>query len=132
MDIAGTGLKATIEEYENFRLGQELDGNTYLEADASWFRYLLSGVVKGQKTIDPVINNALSNEWPLSRIDSTMRAILRAGVFELIKKKDVVAKVVIVEYVEVAKAFFDGDEPKVINGILDRVARPIRGYELDN
>lgn len=131
MDIAGTGLQEIVAEYENFRLGREIDGETYLDADTAWFRGVLSGVVKDQKVFDPVIHNALSADWPLSRIDSTMRAILRAGVYELTTKKDVAARVVIAEYVEVAKAFFDGDEPKVINGVLDRVARTLRQGELD-
>ena len=132
MDIGGVGLSEVVAEYENFRLGQELDGETYLAADASWFRGIVAGVVKDQKIIDPIIHEALTDDWPLKRIDSTLRAVLRAAVFELTKRPDVVARVVVSEYVEVAKAFFDGDEPKMVNGVLDRIARKLRIGELDD
>lgn len=132
MDIGGVGLTAVVAEYENFRLGREIDGETYLDADVSWFRGIVGGVVKDQKTIDPVIHQSLTKDWPLSRIDSILRAILRAAVFELTNRKDVDARVVVTEYVEVAKAFFDGDEPKMINGVLDRVARQTRDGEMDS
>ncbi len=131
MDISGVGLSEVVAEYENFRLGREMDGETYLEADASWFRGIMAGVVKDQKIIDPIIHEALTDDWPLKRIDSTLRAVLRAAVFELTKRPDVVARVVVSEYVEVAKAFFDGDEPKMVNGVLDRIARKLRVGELD-
>jgi N utilization substance protein B len=129
MDIGGVGLSEVVAEYENFRLGKEVDGEMYLAADISWFRGIVGGVVKDQKTIDPVIHAALTNDWPLSRIDSTLRAILRAAVFELTKRRDVDARVVVSEYVEVAKAFFERDEPKMVNGVLDSVARDLRPDE---
>ena len=129
MDISGSGLTEVVAEYENFRLGREIDGETYLAADAAWFRGIVGGVVKDQKAIDPVIHRSLTDTWPLARIDSTLRAILRAAVFELTKRRDVDARVVVSEYVEVAKAFFDGDEPKMVNGVLDVIARQVRKGE---
>lgn len=131
MDIGGTGLTETMAEYENFRLGREIDGETYLDADAAWFRGIVAGVAKEQKQIDPVIHKALTNDWPLSRIDSTLRAVLRAAVFELKNRKNVAARVVVSEYVEIAKAFFEGDEPKMVNGVLDRISRELRDGEMD-
>ena len=131
MDVGGVGLTEVVAEYENFRLGREIDGETYLQADPSWFRGIVGGVVKEQKSIDPLIHKALTDDWPLSRIDSTLRATLRAAVFELTNRRDVDARVVVSEYVEVAKAFFDGDEAKMVNGVLDRVARKLRAGELD-
>lgn len=131
MDIGGVGLTEVVAEYENYRLGREIDGETYLAADASWFRGVVGGVVRDQKAIDPIIHKSLTRDWPLARIDSTLRAILRAAVFELTKRKDVDARVVVSEYVEVAKAFFDGDEPKMVNGVLDVIARKLRTGELD-
>ena len=125
------GVTETVAEYENFRLGREVDGETYLDADASWFRGIVGGVYKDQKAIDPIIHKALTDDWPLSRIDSTLRAVLRAGVFELMNRSDVDAKVVVTEYVEVAKAFFDGDEPRMVNGVLDKIARKVREGELE-
>ena len=77
MDVAGSGLLEIAAEYEAFRLGKEVDGAQYREADAQWFRAILSGVVENQKTVDPVIRQALTEDWPLSRLDSTLRAILQ-------------------------------------------------------
>ena len=130
MDVVGTGVMETVAEFEDLRLGKELDGETYHAADASWFRGIVAGVVETQKQIDPIVHSSLSDDWPLARIDSILRAILRAGVFELANRKDVPAKVVITEYVDVANAFFDGDEPKMVNGVLDRVSRRLREGEL--
>ena len=79
MDIVGTGVMETVAEYENVRLGKEVDGDTYLAADASWFRGVVAGVVEQQKQIDPIIHSSLPDDWPLARIESILRAILRAG-----------------------------------------------------
>ena len=130
MDLTEGRLLDIVNEYENLRLGQEVDGDTYVEADAGWFRGIVSGVVAEQKSIDPVIHAALTPDWPLSRIDTLLRAVLRAGVFELRSRKDVPARVIITEYVDVAKAFYEEDEPKMVNGVLDTVARKLRPSEV--
>lgn len=126
MDIAGSGVLEVVAEYEAHRLGQEVDGETYLKADASWFRSIVAGVVRGQAKIDPMIRGALQDDWSLSRMDSTVRAILRAGTFELIERKDVPIAVIVTEYVEIAQAFFQDDEPKLVNAVLDRIAKQVR------
>jgi transcription antitermination protein NusB len=126
MDVAGVGILEVVAEYETYRLGQELDGAQYLEADPQWFRSIVSGVVDGQKKLDPIIHDALTDDWPLSRLDTTLRAILRAGAFELTAKHDIPVAVVVSEYVDIAKAFFDGEEPKLVNAVLDRVAKKNR------
>ena len=126
MDIGGTGVLEIVAEYEAHRLGQELDGDTYLKADASWFRSIVSGVVRDQRQLDPLIGAALQDDWALSRLDSTVRAILRAGAFELIERKDVPIAVIVTEYVEIAKAFFEDEEPKLVNAVLDRIAKQVR------
>jgi len=123
MEITGIGLLEVVAEYEELRLGQEIDGDKYVEADAGWFRTTLSGVIELQKTIDPVIHASLPKGWPLRRLEIILRAIMRAGVYELVKRKDVPASVVINEYVDIAKAFFEGPEWRMVNGLLDDVAR---------
>ncbi|PZM16911.1 transcription antitermination factor NusB [Rhizobium tubonense] len=127
MDVGGTGVLEVVAEYETHRLGQELDGETYLKADASWFRSIVSGVVREQVRLDPLIGSALQDDWALSRLDSTVRAILRAGTFEILDRKDVPVPVIVTEYVEIAHAFFEEDEPKLVNAVLDRIAKQVRG-----
>ncbi|CAK07128.1 transcription antitermination factor NusB [Rhizobium johnstonii] len=127
MDVGGTGVLEIVAEYEAHRLGQEIDGETYLKADAAWFRSIVSGVVRDQVRLDPLIAAALQDDWALSRLDSTVRAILRAGVFEITDRKDVPVAVIVTEYVEIAQAFFDDDEPKLVNAVLDRIAKQVRG-----
>ena len=126
MDVAGAGVLEIAAEYESFRLGKEVDGAQYREADAQWFRTIISGVVAEQRNIDPVIRQALTDDWPLSRLDSTLRAILRAGVWELMKRADVPVPVIVSEYIDIAKAFYTEDEPKLVNAVLDRVAKRVR------
>jgi N utilization substance protein B len=126
MDVAGSGLLEIAAEYESHRLGKEVDGALYREADAQWFRAILSGVVEHQKTVDPVIRQSLTEDWPLSRLDSTLRAILRAGTYELMLRADVPVAVVVSEYVDIAKAFYSEEEPGLVNAVLDRVARRVR------
>lgn len=130
MDVAGSDLTATIAEFEAYRLGKEVDGIAYRAADIAFFRDIVAGVVREQLELDPLIDEALKAGWPLARIDSTMRQILRAGAFEIRHRLDVPARAAIVEYVDVARAFFeDGDEPRMVNAVLDRIAHAARPYE---
>ncbi|MDF2372211.1 MAG: transcription antitermination factor NusB [Rhizobiaceae bacterium] len=127
MDVGGTGVLEVVSEYEVHRLGKELDGELYRQADAAWFRAIVSGVVEQQLTLDPLIRSSLTEDWPLSRLDSTLRAILRAGAYELANRMDVPVAVIVTEYVDIGRAFFEEDEPKLINAVLDRIARKLRG-----
>ncbi len=129
MDLGGATLPEIIAEYETHRLGKELDGEQYRDADAAFFREIVGGVVAGQRELDPAIDGALTGDWPLPRVDATLRAILRAGAFELSRRPDVPARVVISEYVEVAKAFFEDDVPAMVNAVLDTLARTVRPAE---
>jgi N utilization substance protein B len=130
MEIAGAGINEVVAEYENHRLGREVDGEQYLEADAAWFRAVVAGVVADQRAVDPLIHAALPAAWPLARIDALLRAVLRAGAWELRSRRDVPARVVISEYVDVAKAFFASDEAGMVNAVLDRIASGDRAGEL--
>lgn len=129
MDVGGASLKEVVEEFETFRLGMELDGVRYREADAKFFQDLVAGVVSEQRALDPKIHMALVAGWPLTRLDVTLRAILRSAAWELLSCPKVPARVVINEYVDVAKAFFDADEPGMVNAVLDNLARQLRPAE---
>ncbi|BCP53356.1 N utilization substance protein B [Kaistia sp. 32K] len=130
LDVGGASLTEVVAEFENYRLGKELDGDQYRDADAAFFRDIIAGVVREQRNLDPAIHVSLTPDWPLKRIDVTLRAILRCGTYELIGRKDVPARVVITEYVDIARAFFGvGDEAGMVNGVLDTVARKLRGEE---
>ena len=129
LDIAGTTLPEVLAEFESFRLGQELDGEQYRDADAAYFREIVAGVVRDQRSLDPVVHGCLSPGWPLSRIDATLRAILRAGAWELTVRTDVPGRVVVSEYVDIARAFFDADVAGMVNAVLDALARKQRPAE---
>ncbi|MCQ0989470.1 transcription antitermination factor NusB [Jiella marina] len=126
MDVGGSNLLETVAEYESFRLGREIDGEQYRAADAAWFRDIVSGVVRQQTAIDPLIHGALPTDWPLARLDTTLRAILRAGVFEIKQRLDVPVAVIVNEYIDVARAFYTEEEPALVNAVLDRIARQSR------
>lgn len=123
MDIGHQTLEDTLSQFASIHLNREIEGEEYLPADTDFFRQILSGVVRAQLEIDPAVDDALKEGWPMGRIDATMRAILRAATFELLKRRDIPSRVVITEYVDVAKAFFEDDVPKMVNGVLDQVAR---------
>ena len=130
LDVGGAQLTEVVAEFENYRLGKEVDGDQYRDADAAFFRDIIAGVVREQRNLDPSIHVSLTSDWPLKRIDVTLRAILRCGTYELMGRKDVPGRVVITEYVDIARAFFGtGDEPRLVNGVLDTVARKLRGEE---
>jgi N utilization substance protein B len=132
MDMTGADLKRVIAEFEAHRLGQEIEGCQYCEAELAFFRDLAEGVVHEQLTIDPLIDRHLAEGWRLNRVDSILRAILRAGAYEILKRPDIPMRVAINEYVDLAHAFFEGKEPKVVNGILDKLARETRAGEFSS
>ncbi|MGV6820477.1 MAG: transcription antitermination factor NusB [Parvularcula sp.] len=132
MEHSGQGVEAVIREFEDFRLGGELDGTLMRDADHGFFADIVRGVVETQRGIDPFIQKHLSEGWTLKRLDATARAILRCGIFELVRRPDVPWKVVVDEYVEIANSFFEQGEtePRFINGVLDASAKEIRADEM--
>jgi N utilization substance protein B len=130
MDMSGIDLNEVVSEFETHRLGQEIEGDQYNKAEAVFFRDLVEGVVREQRKLDPLIDEQLAEGWRLNRVDSILRAILRAGTYELALRDDVPARVVISEYIDIAHAFFGDEEPRVVNGILDRLAHKVRAKEL--
>jgi len=123
MDIGGADLGDIRAQFTARLAGGELEGETYLPGDMDFFNQILTGVLKHQLNIDPAIDATLTDEWPISRVDTTLRAILRAGVFELFYRKDIPASVVVSEYIEIAKAYFDADVPAMVNAVLDKIAK---------
>ena len=139
MDLAGTDAGEVIEQFmatPDVAEGAEADASEDLSfslegADTTFFAEVVKGVVRRQRDIDPLVDQQLRTGWRLVRVDSILRAILRGGVFELLERTDVPARVTINEYINIAKAFFEADEPKVVNGVLDRIAHKVRAKEFE-
>jgi N utilization substance protein B len=129
MDIGGTPMNEVVAEFESHWLGREVEGASYKPAEVKFFRDVVEGVVREQRSLDKLIDDALAKGWPLKRIEAILRAVLRAGAYELANRKDVPARVVISEYVDVANAFVDKDEAGMANAVLDTLARDFRTDE---
>jgi N utilization substance protein B len=129
MDIGGAGINDIFAEFESHWLGNEVEGDQYLPAEQAFFQDVVSGVVRDQTKLDPLIDDALSKGWPLARIDAILRAVMRAGAYELEHRKDIPARVVVSEYVDVAHAFVEKDETGMVNAVLDQIARQFRAEE---
>jgi N utilization substance protein B len=129
MDLAGTGVNEIMAQFENHWLGSEVEGVQYRPAEAAYFRDIVDGVVREQRRLDPQIDAALHRGWPLKRIEAILRAVLRAGAYELACRPDVPARVVTAEYVDVASAFVDKEETGMINAVLDQLAHELRAAE---
>lgn len=130
MDIAGAGVAEVLAEFEAHWIGQEVEGDEYKPAEEAFFREIVGGVVRVQRQIDPKIDQALAEGWPLKRVDAILRAILRAGAFEISERHDIPPRVTISEYVDVAHAFLDREEAGMVNAVLDRIARVDRAEDL--
>ncbi len=126
----GVDPESVVREFARHRFGQEIDGDQYGEADPALFSDVVRGVAADQERLDATISAVLTEEWPLSRLDSVLRAILRAGTYELTHRYDVPPRVSISEYTAVAHAFFVGKEPGLANGVLDRLGRTLRAAEM--
>lgn len=132
MDIGGTPLTEVFAEFESHWLGQEVEGDAYKPAEVAFFRNVVEGVVREQRSLDQHIDATLAKGWPLKRIEAILRAVLRAGAYELANRKDIPARVVITEYVDVAHAFVDKDEAGMTNAVLDALAREWRAPEFQD
>jgi N utilization substance protein B len=131
MEVSGAGVEAVVREFSDHRFdralgGEEGEGAPLAAADEAFFAELVRGVVEQQRGIDPAIARRLAQGWRLDRLDATVRAILRAGAFELSHRPDVPVEVVINEYVDLARSFFEGPEPGFVNAALDGLARDVR------
>jgi len=130
MDIAATPLNDILAEFESHWIGREVEGSQYLPAEAAFFRSVVRGVLDDQRALDPLIDKALAAGWPLKRVEAILRAVLRAGAYELEHERDIPVRVVVSEYVDVANAFVDREEVGMVNAVLDHLARALRGGEI--
>lgn len=130
MDIAQADLADVLADYGSRRLGEAFENGECGPADFAFLKDLVETVVRDQKLIDRAVNAVLAEGWTLARLDTTLRAILRAGAAELIFRPDVPARVILNEYIELTLAFFGEDERGFVNGVLDRLAHERRGDEL--
>ncbi len=116
-----------LDEFHQHRLGAEIEDEQYEEAEVDFFDDVVSGVIAREEEIDAALVDRLAEGWTLARLDKTMLQILRCGTYELMGRTDVPKATAISEYVDVAHAFFDEREAKFVNGILDAVAKEVRG-----
>ena len=129
IDHSGASPDIVLEEFLRFRLGDSFDTENDVAPQKALFTEIVRGTSGRIGDIDEMISAALSNKWTFDRLEFILRAVLRAGIYELEAAPGTPARVVISEYVDVAHAFYDGQEPGMVNGILDRVARSVRGDE---
>lgn len=127
MEMEATPLAKLLHEFHQHRLGATIEDATYADAEQDFFDDIVSGVDARRGEIDGLITDRLAEGWNLNRLDRPMRAILRAGTYELIARPDVPAASVISEYIDVAHAFFDKRETGFVNGLLDAIAKSARG-----
>ena len=126
LEMSEISLRDTIEDFIKNRLGEIIDDDQYIKADPEFFTDILKGVVSHQDIIDEYIRSALTENWSLPRIESVVRAILRAAIYELMERPDVPTNVIIYEYIDVTKAFYDEVKPGFVNGVLDKISKIVR------
>jgi N utilization substance protein B len=124
METGGAGVEAVIREFTDHRFDRDIEGETLAQADEDYFAAIVRGAVEDQGVIDKAIAARLAANWKLERIDATLRAIFRAAGFELISRSAPI-EVVIDEYVEITKSFFEGPEPGFVNAALDGLAKDV-------
>lgn len=126
----GLMAESVIAEFARHRLGREIDGELYGEADIALFAEIVRGTAADRERLDREISAVLTEDWPLPRLETVLRAILRAGAYELVHRPDIPPRVAISEYTGIAHAFFTGKEPGLANGVLDRLGRILRPVEM--
>ena len=129
-EVTGLPAKRLIREFVEHRLGEAIDGEDVVEADRDLFAEIVEGTLSRQDEIDTLLASALMVGWPVDRLQSILRALLRAATWELLARPDVPARVVMTEYIDIAHAFFAEQEPRFANGVLDTLAHRLRTAEL--
>lgn len=127
---SGGGVEQVLTEFVRHRLESPEAKEAYSGADRALFADIVRGVSERRAALDEMIGSALAEGWTLARLDRVLHAILLAGAYELLVRTDIPPRVVISEYIDLAHAFFDGREPAMVNGVLDRLAHVVRRDEL--
>jgi transcription antitermination protein NusB len=130
-EMEGTPLPRLLKEFHDHRLGATIEDAQYHDAERDFFDDIVAGADARRDEIDQLISGRLAEGWSLARLDRPMRAILRAGAYELIARADVPVGSVISEYVDVAHAFYDKRESGFVNGLLDAIAKQARSAAAD-
>ncbi len=131
MGIEEQSASIVVEEFLSHRLGAEIDDVQFKDSDKALFKDLVLGAKERLEEIDGQIEGVLDKDRTLARLELVLQATLRVAVYELLARIDSKAKVVISEYVGIARTFFTGNEPAFVNGVLDRIARNLRPDEFD-
>ncbi|RST29874.1 transcription antitermination factor NusB [Sphingomonas ginkgonis] len=126
-EMEGTATPQLLHEFHHHRLGATIEGAEYHDAEVDFFDDIVRGALARREEIDGAIAGRLAEGWKLERLDRPMRAILRAGAYELMARRDVPVGTVISEYLDVAHAFYDKKEAAFVNGLLDSIAKTVRG-----
>ena len=124
--MEATPLARLLDEFHQHRLGQEIEDAQYVRAEIEFFDDVVSGVIARGDEIDALLSERLAEGWRLERLDKTLLQILRAGTYELIARPDIPVNTTISEYLDVAHAFFEKGDTKIVNGVLDAVAKAVR------
>jgi transcription antitermination protein NusB len=129
-DLAGTPVDRVISEFVQHRIGKEQDGENFVPADAQMFTEIVRGSTARKQDVDGILSGALDLGHSFERLEHLLRAILRAGCFELLAHQHIHPRIIISDYINIAHAFYAGREPGLVNGVLDRIGRDLRPGEL--
>lgn len=125
-EVSGGTAVSLIDQFAAHRFGEEIEGVEYVTPDPNLFASIVRGVDERRSDLDMMLSNALADDWPLARLQNVLRAILRAGAWEILANEQVDAPIIITDYVQMADAFFTEKEPAMTNAILDRLRRELR------
>ncbi len=131
VELSDGEAEAVIREFLVHRLGEEVNGERFVEPDRELFLAIVRGVIARRAELDALVHGVLDAHWNLDRLELLLRCILRAGGWEILAQRAVQPRIILSEYIDLAHAFFGGKEPAMVNAVLDRLARALRADELD-
>ena len=131
MELSDSPTEDVIDEFLALRIGREIEGEQYADADRGHFKWLVRSVTERVTELDECVGGALDAGWTVGRLGALMRVLLRSATVELLARPNIPVRVVMNEYVELAQAFYGGAEPGMVNGVLDKMARGLRPEEFD-